>query len=95
MEATIETLYSELRNTRKELLEKLQDENASTLIRPIIEDELKDILAAIEKIENGTYGRCEISGELIPYEILISLPTAKTLDDFHYLKTFYRKPLTL
>ncbi|MFB6466566.1 hypothetical protein ACE38V_07025 [Cytobacillus sp. Hz8] len=92
MEAQFEKLYSELRKTREELQDKLKDENGSKLIKPIIKAELMDIETAIEKIVNGTYGRCEISGELIPFDLLQSFPTAKTVNDFQALQKYYRKP---
>ncbi|WP_075980997.1 TraR/DksA C4-type zinc finger protein [Bacillus massilinigeriensis] len=94
MDATLVKLYSELRNTREELKKKLHDANGSNMIKPIIAAELRDIEAAIEKMECGTYGRCEVSGEFIPLDLLMDVPTAKTVEDFHKLKSYYRKPLT-
>ncbi|MFG6149674.1 TraR/DksA C4-type zinc finger protein [Halobacillus sp. B23F22_1] len=46
------------------------------------EQELEDIHAALQKIEQGTYGVCEVSGEKIPEERLKALPTAKTKKEF-------------
>jgi YteA family regulatory protein len=43
-----------------------------------LRSELTDVNEALQKIENGTFGICEISGEEIPYERLEALPTAKT-----------------
>jgi len=40
--------------------------------------ELIDIMVALSKIENGTYGIDERTGEKIPYERLKALPTAST-----------------
>ncbi|MFX3618398.1 MAG: hypothetical protein ACE3JK_12835 [Sporolactobacillus sp.] len=42
-------------------------------------DELKDIEDALSKIEQGTYGRDEQTGERIPLERLEALPTARTI----------------
>jgi RNA polymerase-binding protein DksA len=36
---------------------------------------LKQIDEALERIQNGTYGICRITGELIPKERLIAVPT--------------------
>lgn len=41
-------------------------------------EELNDINTAIEKIENGSYGVDEKTGEKIPYARLNALPTART-----------------
>ncbi len=35
-----------------------------------------DIIAALQKVENGTYGTCERCGEEIPAERLEAVPTA-------------------
>lgn len=42
-------------------------------------EELHDIVTAINKIENGTYGIDEETGEKIPYARLKALPTARTI----------------
>ncbi|WP_313798743.1 hypothetical protein [Cytobacillus sp.] len=93
MDAKVEKLYSELRNTRQELLEKLMDDRSSKLIRPFILDELYDVESALERIEKGVFGKCEISGELLPDDILAEVPTLKTLDDCNQLEHYYRKSL--
>lgn len=93
MDAKVEKLYSELRNTRQELLEKLMDDRSSKLIRPFILDELYDVESTLEKIEKGVYGKCEISGELLPDDMLAEVPTLKTLNDCTQLVNYYRKSL--
>ncbi|UOY94391.1 TraR/DksA C4-type zinc finger protein [Ectobacillus sp. JY-23] len=40
--------------------------------------QLNDVNHALEKIENGQYGICEVSGEEIPLERLEAIPTATT-----------------
>lgn len=93
MEAFEQKLYLELRKSRKELMMQLSNSKGSPLVKPFIEEELRDINSAIEKLENGTYGRCEISGELLPYEILEMVPTLKTVDDCGKLERYLCKPL--
>ncbi|MBP2240056.1 RNA polymerase-binding transcription factor DksA [Cytobacillus eiseniae] len=93
MDANIEKLYSELRNTRQELLEKLMDDNSSKLIRPYILDELFDIESTLARMEKGEYGKCEISGELLPDHLLAEVPTIKSIDDCSRLEQYYRKSL--
>jgi RNA polymerase-binding transcription factor DksA len=93
MEAQDQELYSELRKMRKELQESLYNGKCSNLIRPIIEDELKDIEETIERMEAGKFGLCEISGELIPDELLIMVPTLKSLDDVDKISKYFCKPI--
>jgi len=51
-------------------------ENAAVLNR--LEGQFNDIKIALEKIKNGTYGKCEVGGENIPEERLEANPSAKT-----------------
>jgi YteA family regulatory protein len=44
-----------------------------------LEEELSDIKASLQKIANGTYGICEVTGKQIPAERLDALPTARTV----------------
>ena len=93
MDAKAETLYSELRKTRMELIERLEDEQASPLIQPMIKAELLDVEDTLNKIELGVFGRCEMSGELIPEELLTMVPTIKRLDDYGEIDGYFRKGL--
>ena len=94
METCAETLYSELRKTRMELIERLEDKEASSLITPIIKEELLDVEDTLNKIELGLFGRCEISGEVIPDELLTMVPTIKTLADYEKIDCFFRKGIS-
>lgn len=47
-----------------------------------LERELDDVTTAIRKIENGTYGICEVTGKPIPLERLLANPTAKTIVEY-------------
>ncbi|QOY34393.1 TraR/DksA C4-type zinc finger protein [Anaerobacillus isosaccharinicus] len=47
-----------------------------------INQEYEDVIAALERIENGTYGICEASGQKIPMDRLQALPTARTTIEF-------------
>lgn len=40
-------------------------------------DAILDIHSAIQKIDQGTYGICEVSGKVIPKERLLAIPFAK------------------
>ncbi len=52
------------------------DKRAATL--STLEHEYNDILRALKKIEDGTYGICEISGEEIEADRLDANPAART-----------------
>ncbi|WP_188206563.1 TraR/DksA C4-type zinc finger protein [Alkalibacillus aidingensis] len=41
------------------------------------QEQLKEINNALTKMDNGTYGICERTGEQIPYERLEAMPTAR------------------
>lgn len=93
MEALHEMLYEELRQSEQEILQSLKRKDRNHQLKSILEEELKDIRSAIDKVMKGNYGLCEMSGEFIPREILKSVPTIKTMNDLDHFKNFFRKPL--
>jgi RNA polymerase-binding transcription factor DksA len=93
MDAMHEMLYEELRQSEQEVLHSLEKKNHDQQLTLIFEEELADIRSAIDKVKNGNFGLCEISGELIPDELLKLVPTLKSLNDFSNLEIYYRKPL--
>lgn len=60
-----------------------------------VKEELQDVLLALSKIENGTYGICEETGQPIPYAKMAVLPTARTENDFLYHIQFEKKTLPI
>jgi RNA polymerase-binding transcription factor DksA len=92
MEANLEKLYTELRISNEELLKRLNNQEGSAAVKTLIKEEMNDIQTAMEKIITGNYGRCEISGELIPEEVLEAMPTIKTLEDIDSIHNYFRKP---
>jgi len=62
-----------------------EDENASEIeeytdnlaLEANLEKQLKDILESLEKIEHGTYGKCENCHKDISIERLMAYPSAK------------------
>lgn len=63
---------------REDVADTLEDlENKQDILR-VIETELHEIKYALEKIKNGTYGTCEVSGELIEEDRLKANPSART-----------------
>ncbi|HAQ07578.1 MAG TPA: hypothetical protein DCR24_08685 [Bacillus bacterium] len=93
MEGNLDYIYNELRETKTELLAYLNTEHSNERILQYIKDELTDIDSALMKIETGEYGRCEVSGEYLPVEILQNIPTAKSAYEMAELEKYCRKPL--
>lgn len=59
----------------KEVLDRELDR--SEMIR--VHEELREVEAALERVDNGTYGVSEVSGEPIPDDRLRAVPTARRL----------------
>lgn len=63
------------KNDRADVIEDLEE---NTSISNELETQLKDVNDALERIENGTYGKDENTGEAIPLERLEANPSART-----------------
>ena len=63
------------RNDNADIFEEMQDKNAAL---NELEGRLNTVIMALEKLENGTYGMCEVSGEDIEIERLKANPAART-----------------
>lgn len=86
-----EYLYSELRETRQELLERLMSIDSNPLIKPYLLAELHDVEGTLKKLDCGQFGTCEISGELLPPDLLANVPTIKSVNDYAGIEQYYRK----
>ncbi len=93
MNALQKQLFLELRQTKGEIEASLKKHQKKDWFTAILKEELKDIEAAIEKINIGHYGQCEISGELIPENLLRIIPTIKSNKDSANLASFYKKSI--
>ncbi|CAM3747162.1 hypothetical protein [Mesobacillus thioparans] len=93
MKGNLDYIYSELRETRTELLTYLNYGQKDERILQFIKDELRDIESALEKMDNGEYGKCEISGEYLPYEFLQTIPTARSAGELEQIEQYCRKPI--
>lgn len=61
-----------------ELADKIEDFEQNTAILKQLEIQAAGIKLALERIEKGTYGTCEISGEPIEEDRLEANPSART-----------------
>jgi RNA polymerase-binding transcription factor DksA len=95
MNALQEKLFLELRQIKSEIEYSLKNKENEDWLENILNDELKDVDAALAKIQTGSYGHCEISGELIPHDLLELIPTVKTLNDIKKLETYRKKTIGL
>lgn len=93
MNAMQEQLFWELRKTQMEILRSLKNKQKNDWIFNILEDELADITNALQKLEEGNFGQCETSGEVIPDYLLKIMPTIKSSTDTEVLEHFYRIPI--
>ncbi|MGP7817583.1 hypothetical protein [Niallia sp. 01092] len=92
MNKNLEKLYTELRMTQIELITTLRVKRESK-INHYIEAELYDVEESMKRLESGNFGTCEISGELIPEDILAIIPTIKSKKDVQEMQSYYRKSL--
>jgi RNA polymerase-binding transcription factor DksA len=93
MEALFSKLYEELRISGEELRDRLDNQKCTVQIRQLMKEEIKDIETALNKIKKGIYGKCEMTGQTIPEEILTAMPTIQTMKDIGNLHHYFRKPL--
>lgn len=56
----------------------IEEYEGNTALVKELETQLKEIVAALEKIKAGTYGICEVSGEPIEHDRLEANPAART-----------------
>jgi DnaK suppressor protein len=61
-----------------ETADKIEEYEENTAVLKELEIRYNDVKDALAKIENGTYGQCEISAEPIEEERLIANPAART-----------------
>jgi RNA polymerase-binding transcription factor DksA len=61
-----------------EVADKFEELEENQLILNKLEPQYIEVKSALERIEKGTYGICEISGEVIERERLEANPSART-----------------
>lgn len=81
----------ELQLMKKELQTCLMEQHdLPPSIRAVMKDELMDVERALWKLQNGQFGICEKTSQLIPFNKLHILPTARTVEDFSF-QSFFEK----
>lgn len=93
MNALQEKLFLELRLTKEEIENSLKGKQKQNWLAIILKAELEDVNAAIQKFEEGNFGQCEISGELLPESLLKMIPTIKSHRDSKYLDIYFKKSI--
>ncbi len=63
---------------RDDVADRLEDFEEQEATEVNLEKQLRDVTLALEKIEAGTYGLCEIGGEQIETDRLEANPSART-----------------
>ena len=63
---------------KNELADQIENYEGNTAILKQLEIQLNDVKHALEKINAGTYGTCEVDGEPIPEDRLEANPSART-----------------
>ncbi len=74
-----ETKYPQMDGDEEDKTDEVEEYENLLPIEKSLEEKLKDVNTALEKIEKGEYGKCAC-GELISEERLSVLPEAKTCD---------------
>lgn len=64
--------------TNEDVAEKFEELEERRATEHNLEVRLKEVEAALEKMKNGTYGKCEVSGEEIEEDRLEANPAART-----------------
>ncbi|MGE6631322.1 TraR/DksA family transcriptional regulator [Bacillus sp. NPDC077027] len=108
MNGDLDTIYMELLQMKDELQTRLfeyasfrsptenvmmvnQDKKTTLLYH--MKEELQDVTLALAKMEQGLYGICEVTGQMMSLEQMRILPTARKIDDFLYQQQYERKAL--
>ncbi|MDP3958331.1 MAG: hypothetical protein Q8Q36_02615 [bacterium] len=76
-----EATPSELNNSsadKNEAADRVEDFEGKIATESELERQLHDIKSALERLENGTYGLCEVDGKPIEPERLLANPSART-----------------
>ena len=76
--AMTDEIDSEISADKNDRADAIEDLEENTSIANELEARLKDVNDALERIEAGTYGKDEVTGEEIPADRLEANPAART-----------------
>lgn len=73
--------------TEDELADEVEEYGNELGVEYSLEDQLRDVDGALERMKNGTYGLCEKCGKEITFERLQAVPEARTCTACSRLKS--------
>lgn len=77
-EGDYEMKFDDLGNDPDENATEVEEYVDTVAVEGSLEGRLKDVNDALAKMEVGTYGVCEKTGEMIPIDRLMAYPAART-----------------
>jgi RNA polymerase-binding transcription factor DksA len=78
----VETDMGSVASDSNDVADEMESFGENMAILSKLEAQYNDIKIALDKIEKGTYGKCEVSGKDIPEERLDANPAARTLIEY-------------
>lgn len=75
-----ETKYPQMNNPEEDKVDEIEEYENILPVEKSLEEKLKDVNEALEKIEKGEYGKCSECGAMISEDRLNVLPEARTCD---------------
>ncbi|WP_462409207.1 hypothetical protein [Neobacillus sp. Marseille-QA0830] len=93
MNALQEKMLKELRQTKFEIEQSLRNKHTYDWMTPLLQEELQDVQIALQKLTDGTYGQCELSGELLPADLIKMIPTIRSAKDTEDMISYLKKPI--
>lgn len=74
-----ETTYQDMGADRDDNATEVEEYSDNVALENTLEHQLKEVDAALDRMEQGTYGVCEETGQEIPVERLRVYPAARTV----------------
>lgn len=71
-------VFNEIGSSEDENASEVEEYSDNLALENTLEKQLKEIADALDRIKNGTYGKCENCGAEISKERLLAYPMAKT-----------------
>lgn len=75
-EKEMHATFPEYGDKSDENAQEIESYTTNLATEKILEDNLRDIVTALERIEDGTYGTCKYCGQLIAEKRLLARPVA-------------------